>query len=258
MAKCCSRFKMLMMLSGFLLISVFIGNVVYTNMAFAVGNPNEDCPVGTTLVAKFNVDQSKDPCEYNFEKPQGNDRVVTITNADCDGGDWSSTVDICTIIVKGGSDADSQDLGSTSSGSFDNQGLPDAGQSGKPPEISNIQFCECDEPTVISLITFEAEVDSEKNVVLEWQTATEIDNAAFNIWRSDDDTGTFTKINENPIPAQGGETWGAEYSFTDTNVSADHVYHYLLEDVEYDGDSSLNGPLSVTVENNERRFRFRK
>lgn len=111
-------------------------------------------------------------------------------------------------------------------------------------------------PTIVSLVSFTVET-SPAGVTLAWETATEIDNAGFNIWRSESETGKFVRINEFMIPAEGGETWGAKYSFMDTNVPPGTNYYYKLEDVEFDGDSNFHGPISVKVIENPRRLRIR-
>ncbi len=102
-------------------------------------------------------------------------------------------------------------------------------------------------PTIVSLVDFTANSTANR-VDLKWVTETETNNAGFNIWRSEDDTNKFNKINDSLIMAQGGSSWGAEYSFTDSDIKHGRTYHYQLEDVELDGDSALHGPLSVKVE----------
>ena len=103
-----------------------------------------------------------------------------------------------------------------------------------------------DEPTVVKLINFTVNT-SRKSVVLEWETATEIDNAGFHIWRKGDGSKNFTRITANLIPAKGGETWGAEYLLTDKDVHFGRTYEYRLEDVELDGTSTLHEAVAVTV-----------
>lgn len=108
--------------------------------------------------------------------------------------------------------------------------------------------------TAVTLVDFSGDADR-NGVNLEWETASETDNAGFNIWRSTGDAGKFTKINESLISAEGGDTWGADYSFTDSDVASGQTYQYQLQDVEFDGDSTMNGPISVTT--NSRRASLR-
>lgn len=98
--------------------------------------PQPSCPPGTVLVAKFEYEGRR----YKFEKPKGNANVVTLANANADGGSWSSTRPISHILVKGGPGHKVIDYDPpTTQGSFDNKGLKNPG--GKRPDISNIQFC---------------------------------------------------------------------------------------------------------------------
>ncbi|MBW7898116.1 MAG: hypothetical protein EX330_07125 [Candidatus Brocadia sp. BROELEC01] len=62
---------------------------------------------------------------------------------------------------------------------------------------------------------------------MRWQTATEIDNAGFNIYRAKRKDGPYKKINTTLIPAQGNATTGASYSYEDT-PPAKGAYHYKL------------------------------
>ena len=100
------------------------------------GGPNADCPPNTFLVAKFNWQGGN----YVFEKPAGNENVVTIANgATASGGTWTSTQSISHVIVKGGTENFTDPLGTTA-GNF-TQTVLSANSSGSSPEISNLQFC---------------------------------------------------------------------------------------------------------------------
>jgi hypothetical protein len=73
-------------------------------------------------------------------------------------------------------------------------------------------------------------------VAVTWETATEINTAGFNIYRSTSEAGEFVQINEAEglIPGQGDTFSGAAYRFWDQNVAAGMTYYYVLEEVEYD------------------------
>ncbi|EDN67149.1 hypothetical protein BGP_1928 [Beggiatoa sp. PS] len=101
----------------------------------ANGNPNESCPDGADLVAKYEWDNG-----YAFEKPEGNESVVTLTGADAQGGTWgSTTTEISYVIVKGGTTANGYEPSSSTGEAFDNTALVNNG--GQIADISNIQFC---------------------------------------------------------------------------------------------------------------------
>ena len=99
------------------------------------GSISGDCPVGTTLIAKFNWNGSS----YVFEKPAGNRLTVTVTGT-ATGGTWSSTVLISAVVLKGSTDLKVVTYSPTAAaGSFDNSGL--LTPSGQNADISNVRFC---------------------------------------------------------------------------------------------------------------------
>lgn len=99
------------------------------------GSISDDCPAGTTLIAKFEWNGSS----YVFEQPEGNEGQVTVTGT-ATGGTWSSTVPISAVVLKGANDLKVINYSpSAISGSFDNSGL--LTPSGQTADISNIRFC---------------------------------------------------------------------------------------------------------------------
>jgi hypothetical protein len=99
--------------------------------------------------------------------------------------------------------------------------------------------------TVINLSSFSATPKFGK-VIVQWSTESETDNADFNIYRSESETGNYTKINPALIPAQGSSTQGASYEFTDNNVQNRKTYWYKLEDIDFSGVATMHGPVSAT------------
>jgi len=99
--------------------------------------------------------------------------------------------------------------------------------------------------TVINLSSFTATPKFSK-VIIQWSTEAEIDNAGFNIYRSETEDGNYIKINDSLIPAQGSSTQGASYEFTDTNVQNRKTYYYKLEDIDLSGKSTMHGPVKAT------------
>jgi len=100
------------------------------------------------------------------------------------------------------------------------------------------------EPASIQLRLFSA-AGNYSTIVLTWITATEIDNAGFNIHRGLGKEGPNIQLNEVLIPAQGDELQGATYSFTDYDVTNGVIYYYWLEDVDLRGNSTIHGPVSA-------------
>jgi hypothetical protein len=100
-------------------------------------------------------------------------------------------------------------------------------------------------PTVIELASFTATPKAGK-ISLQWTTESEINNAEFNLYRSERENGEYAKINSSLIPAQGSSTQGASYEFTDTNIRNRKTYYYKLEDIDLSGNSTMHGPVSAT------------
>ena len=86
---------------------------------------------------------------------------------------------------------------------------------------------------------------TEAVVIVEWTTASEVDTAGFNLYRSESPDGPFARINDHLIPASPDPLLGGSYAFTDSNVVAGHTYYYQLEDVEIDGTATRHGPIEV-------------
>jgi len=101
-------------------------------------------------------------------------------------------------------------------------------------------------PLRVSLLALDATVAG-RSVVLEWSTASELNNEGFNLYRSEAEDGEYVKINQALIPAQGNPSTGASYSFVDTDVRPGRTYYYKLEDVDTSGNSTFHGPVSATV-----------
>ena len=92
-------------------------------------------------------------------------------------------------------------------------------------------------PNLIFLSSFEALYRAD-GVALSWETASEIDNAGFRLWRADAKDGEYVRIVEDLIPAEGDEVTGASYSWFDASVSGSGHF-YKLEDIDYSGESTM-------------------
>jgi hypothetical protein len=100
--------------------------------------------------------------------------------------------------------------------------------------------------TLIELDQFTA-VPQNNQITITWNTLSEIDNAGFNLWRSDTKDGKYTKINPKIIEAEGGATQKVDYSYTDNTAKTGITYHYKLEDIDTRGVNTFHGPVSVTI-----------
>ena len=101
------------------------------------------------------------------------------------------------------------------------------------------------EPTMVTLTAFTAQPRNGA-IVLSWETAAEVDNAGFNLYRATAAGGPYEKINAVILPARGTAVSGARYMFRDARVRNRTTYHYRLEDVDLDGASTMHGPVSAT------------
>ncbi|MCX5884556.1 MAG: putative Ig domain-containing protein [Proteobacteria bacterium] len=101
------------------------------------------------------------------------------------------------------------------------------------------------QPTLIDLALFEA-TPVNREVVVIWVTASEIDNVGFNLYRSESEVGGYVKLNSSIILAEGMATAGATYQYVDENVKNRKTYYYMLEDIDIYGISTYHGPVSAT------------
>ncbi|GBD88355.1 major intracellular serine protease precursor [bacterium BMS3Abin03] len=93
----------------------------------------------------------------------------------------------------------------------------------------------------VELTSFSAHANENK-VILNWQTATEINNQGFEIQRKA--KGNFIIVGF--IPGHGTTTEVQSYSFTDDNVIAGS-YSYRLKQVDYDGTINFSDIINVDV-----------
>jgi hypothetical protein len=101
------------------------------------------------------------------------------------------------------------------------------------------------DPLAVTLSSFFARARLNR-VVVRWQTASEIDNIGFNLYRAESADGPRVQLNQGLIPSLSpGSATGADYRFVDRNVEVGHTYFYWLEDVDIHGVATLHGPVKV-------------
>jgi hypothetical protein len=99
-------------------------------------------------------------------------------------------------------------------------------------------------PTAVDLVDFTATGDGDA-VRVEWETAQEINNLGFNLYRSTQKNGSYQKLNPSLIPGQLYSVTGKRYTYIDSNVTKGHIYYYKLEDIDASGKHSWYGPVCV-------------
>ena len=88
-------------------------------------------------------------------------------------------------------------------------------------------------------------------VVLTWTTESEVDNAGFNLRRSEKRASSFTLLNPALIAGAGTTGERQTYTFTDTSAKPGVEYYYQIEEVAFDGKPAtlvtrlLPGPVSA-------------
>jgi fibronectin-binding autotransporter adhesin len=110
------------------------------------------------------------------------------------------------------------------------------------------------DPTEVTLTSFTAQVEKQpitasgKSVILNWNTASELDTLGFNLYRATALDGARVKINATLITSRvpPGSLFGASYSYKDT-VLLDGTLYYWLESVDIHGGRHLTGPVLVKL-----------
>jgi len=99
----------------------------------------------------------------------------------------------------------------------------------------------CD-PNAVDLLSFDV-LRKKVRAYLTWETANELNNAGFNIYRSGRIDGIKRKLNSELIPAQAaGTTMGALYEYKDKPLKPWKTYYYWLEWVDFEGNTTLSVP----------------
>ena len=70
---------------------------------------------------------------------------------------------------------------------------------------------------------------------IKWQTASELNNFGFDVFRGENEEGPFTKVNENTIAGAGSVDTPSQYEFIDDTIEAEKVYWYYVESVSMSG-----------------------
>lgn len=131
--------------------------------------------------------------------------------------------------------------------------------SGTKEAVIKVHVVEEGYPNLATLASFTAEAVDGK-VILDWITATEIDNAGFLVWRGQSLTGQATNDPNDYTDVQQVGSWinsesqdgmsGASYSYEDAGMVPGTTYYYALEDIDDNGKSTYHMAhiISVTVE----------
>lgn len=102
----------------------------------------------------------------------------------------------------------------------------------------------------VTLKYFRAETPNDSTVHLVWETATELDHAAFILSRAITGSNQYQELST--FPAKGDAVSGATYEYDDTSITQGQSYSYKLEELDNDGNVSLaQQPITVVVGSHE-------
>ena len=91
-------------------------------------------------------------------------------------------------------------------------------------------------PLPVVLSSFRPVRQETGDVLIRWRTASELNNAGFNILRRAAHETRFRVINiKGIVPGQGTSSAAHQYTYTDATAEPNTVYYYRLEDVSFDG-----------------------
>jgi hypothetical protein len=98
----------------------------------------------------------------------------------------------------------------------------------------------------VELMSFEA-IGGDGQVLLEWKTASEVNNFGFHIERSLDEF-SFERITQEVIPGAGNSATENTYAYMDISVVNETTYYYNLISVDMDGleEVANESPVSAT------------
>ena len=87
------------------------------------------------------------------------------------------------------------------------------------------------------------------DVIVEWETASELDTVGFNLLRSENPDGTYAQVNTELIPTGSDSLSRHQYTYKDSVPKAGITYYYILEEIEISGIGNQHGPIEVTAHN---------
>jgi len=113
-----------------------------------------------------------------------------------------------------------------------------------PATFYSVGTEESSPPTAVDLLSLKA-TGSGDDVKVTWETAQELDNLGFHLYRSTNKEGPYVRISETLIRGLTFSVRGRAYTYIDQNVTRGNLYHYKLEDIDTRGQSTLHGPVCV-------------
>ena len=149
---------------------------------------------------------------------------------------WSCQPSATNVQVRNALTTTALDLGTTGRDNYYGFGL-----------VQTLEACVNLNPTSVDLLYFKPQVVP-GGVLLTWETANEINNLGFNLYRSSSLDGKQVQLNSDLILSKNppGSTNGATYSIFDPDVISGVTYDYQLEDVS-SGSNIPNGYYDASI-----------
>ncbi len=118
-----------------------------------------------------------------------------------------------------------------------------ASQTSGTPKTGNVVTMSCYTPTAVFITSLTAKQKG-SNVLLRWETGSEVNNMGFNLFYAASQDGPWSQINAQLIPSkvEPGSPSGAKYKFQHRDVPAGPAF-YLLEDLDSSGVKTQHGPI---------------
>lgn len=82
-------------------------------------------------------------------------------------------------------------------------------------------------------------------VIVEWETASELNTAGFQVYRGENRGNITSRLNSSLLPPSSDPLRGKAYQFTDETAMPGKTYFYLVEEVELSGTTQQFGPIEV-------------
>ena len=104
-------------------------------------------------------------------------------------------------------------------------------------------------PLPVTLTNFMAQYLDNEFVRVNWTTESESNMYGYKLYRSQSDLAHVEYTSELISATNSPET--QVYSFEDYEVAINETYNYWVESIENDGSSSMHGPISITIQEEE-------
>lgn len=86
------------------------------------------------------------------------------------------------------------------------------------------------------------------SIMVEWSTASELNTAGFNLYRSQARNSELIRVNQQIIPTSADAWTGGDYKYVDNQVQPGVTYSYWLEDVDLDGNTNRHGQIEIMAQ----------